>query len=44
MRRAALADLPAFSAIYGIHPWHVEHMTFAELREYRTQLARWAQR
>lgn len=30
--------LPAFSALFGIHPWDVDRLTFGELETYITQL------
>lgn len=34
MRRALLPLLPAWSRIYGLHPWDVDSLTRRELSEY----------
>lgn len=32
--------LPAFSAVYHLHPWDIDRMTSAEVDEYIEQLPR----
>lgn len=34
MRRAHLKAWPALSHLYGLHPWDIDRLTYAELREY----------
>lgn len=38
MRRELLLDLPAFSAIYHIHPWQIAKLTYRELAVYLSQV------
>ncbi len=38
MRRALQNQLPAFSALFGLHPWDVERLTLDELDVYRNYL------
>lgn len=40
MRRALLKQWPAFSRIYGLHPWDVDRLTKGELLEYDDDLKR----
>ena len=34
MRRALLEQLPAFSHVFGIHPWDVDRLTLREVNTY----------
>lgn len=38
MRRALLAEWPALSRLYGLHPWDVPRLTADELIAYRKHL------
>lgn len=39
MRRDLLKQLPALTHFYGLRPWEVEELTYAEVDEYLGQLA-----
>lgn len=39
MRRAVGPGWPALSHYFGVHPWDVERMTYAEVGWYRDALA-----
>lgn len=38
MRRALENELPAFSAVYGLHPWDIERLSMGEIDTYRRHL------
>jgi hypothetical protein len=39
MRRVLRASLPAFSHHFGIQPWQVDDLTYAEIEVYLSALA-----